>query len=149
MQPYRSFTTFSSAHCDDTGLVHPERYPELLNRVVEDWFDEALEFPFTEIHRQRIGIPTVELDYRIHRPGALGDRLAVTLAVTRLGERSLSLRIDGRRDEAPCLDADVALVWVSNSGGRLSSATIPGPLRERMRAFRTDDTAEPPGKVAQ
>lgn len=148
MQPYRSSVTFSSVHCDDTGLAHSERYPELLNRLVEDWFDEVLGFSFTEIHRQGgIGIPTVQLDYRIRRPAALGERLSLALAVTHVGERSLSLRIDGRRDGAPCLEAELALVWVKNAGGQLSSAAIPGPLRERMRAYRTD-AAGPPGGMA-
>lgn len=149
MKAYHSSVTFSSAHCDDTGLVHPERYPTLLNRVVEDWFGEALAFPFTELHLQNgIGIPTVQLDLRIHRPGVLGDKLTVTLAVSELGSRSLTLRIDGQ----PCFDADVVLVWVENDNGRLRSTPIPESLRERIQAYRVDtsgSTAETPKELAR
>src|SRR5699024_7214149 len=111
MQSYRSSTTICSAHCDDTGLVRAECYPVLLNRLVEDWFGGALACSFSQLHADDgAAIPTVEIDLQVERPGVLGQKIDLSLTVSRLGSRSLTLRING----APCFHADIVLVWMEN-----------------------------------
>ncbi|MEG1266654.1 MAG: acyl-CoA thioesterase, partial [Myroides sp.] len=47
-------------HTDFAGIVFYPRFLEMLNDLVEDWFDEALDRPFSKIHETN-GIPTVDL----------------------------------------------------------------------------------------
>ena len=47
-------------HVDYAGIVFYPRFLEMLNDLVEDWFEEALDRPFSKIHETN-GIPTVDL----------------------------------------------------------------------------------------
>ena len=90
---YRSRIQIRFAHCDPAGIVFYPRYFEMLNGVVEDWFAEELGFPFQEILKSGLGIPTVHLNVDFTAPSRLGDELGVTLAVTALGSSSVTIEV--------------------------------------------------------
>ena len=58
MTAYQREVLVRFAHCDPGGIVFYARYFEMINGVVEDWFEDALEASFSGLlyHRnsQRI-----------------------------------------------------------------------------------------------
>ena len=59
-QPFITTEKVRFQHVDYAGIVFYPRFLEMLNCLVEDWFAEALDRPFHQMH-QTNGIPTVDL----------------------------------------------------------------------------------------
>ena len=77
--------------CDPSGIAYFPSYLNILNGVVEEFWDR-LDFPWSEMIRsRRIGTPTVHLTADFVRPSIFGDTLAFALTVTKLGRSSLNL----------------------------------------------------------
>lgn len=121
--------------CDATATVHGWRYLEVVNRLIEDWF-ERVGHSFTDMHVSAdTGTPTTRLTLDVATPARLGETLELRLRLLRLGRSSLGFRVTGTCDGEPRLDAEATLVWVHNDRGRLVSCPIPEPLRGRMRTW--------------
>jgi 4-hydroxybenzoyl-CoA thioesterase len=61
-------------HVDYAGIVFYPRYFEMLNCILEDFYDEALGLPFNKMHETG-GIPTVDLKVKFIKPARLGEVL--------------------------------------------------------------------------
>ena len=107
-------------HIDYAGIVFYPRFLEMLNGLVEDWFEEALERPFSQMH-QTNGIPTVDLKIQFKKAARLGETLTKKLWVKELKSSSV---ICGFRFEDingnTCLEGEVTLVNVKISEDRES-----------------------------
>lgn len=122
--------------CDAAGIVFFPRYFEMLNDLVEDWFREALDWPFERMHgADRAGVPTADLQCRFVAPSRMGEVLTRELAVTRLGSSSCTLRVrflgaqhDGRADLRVAFTQ--RLVCVDTA--RMAPRPFPAPVREAM-----------------
>ena len=75
-------------HIDFAGIVFYPRYLEMLNALVEDWFEEALHRPFHKMHETN-GIPTVDLKVQFKKAARLGETLTKELWVKELRSSSL------------------------------------------------------------
>ncbi|MCA0201823.1 MAG: acyl-CoA thioesterase [Proteobacteria bacterium] len=121
-------------HVDAAGIVFYPRYYEMLNEVVERWFDEGLGTSFRDLHLvQKVGVPARNIAVDFLKASRLGDVLTFELQVQKVGRSSLTLKIDCWCDGAQRLSADLVLVCVSLSP--FATASIPAALRERMMAF--------------
>jgi 4-hydroxybenzoyl-CoA thioesterase len=132
--------------CDAAGIVFYPRLFLVVNRVVEDWFADALGVDFRTLHLERgLGIPTVEMHVRFLRAIRLGDRLDVALELRRLGSRAFTLGIDARCNDEACFAVESVLVCADLVDDGISSRTLPDDLRERMAVYlapgrdKTDD----------
>jgi 4-hydroxybenzoyl-CoA thioesterase len=107
-------------HIDYAGIVFYPRFLEMLNGLVEDWFEEALDRPFSKMHETN-GIPTVDLKVRFKKAARLGETLTKKLWVKELKSSSM---ICGFRfeDESgnTCLEGEVTLVNVKIAEDRNS-----------------------------
>jgi len=105
-------------HVDYAGIVFYPRFLEMLNDLVEDWFEEALERPFSKIHETN-GIPTVDLKVQFKKAARIGDLLTKKLWVIKLGGASMTC---GFRFEdaggSTCLEGEVTLVNVAIAENR-------------------------------
>ncbi|ALD90988.1 thioesterase superfamily protein [Cupriavidus gilardii CR3] len=125
--------------CDAAGIVFFPRYFEMLNDLVEDWFREALDWPFERMHgADRAGVPTADLQCRFVAPSRMGEVLTRELAVTRLGSSSCTLRVrflgaqhDGRAD----LRVEFSQRLVCVDTARMAPRPFPAPVREAMARF--------------
>ncbi len=122
-------------HCDPAGIVFYPRYFEMMNDLVEAWFDAALRRPFSRVHRHGAAVPTATITATFHAPSRHGDLLALTLAVTRLGGASMGLHMAASCEGQPRFDADSVLVNVGPDGRPLRwdddlRATIESLTRE-------------------
>lgn len=118
-------------HIDYAGIVFYPRFLEMLNALVEDWFEEALERPFSTIHETN-GIPTVDLKVQFKKAARLGETLTKYLWVKNLGGASVScgFRFDDG-DGKTCLEGEVTLVNVAISKDR--NAIKAEPFSEDMK----------------
>lgn len=107
-------------HIDYAGIVFYPRFLEMLNSLVEDWFEEALDRPFSKMH-QTNGIPTVDLKVQFKKAARLGEILTKKLWVKELKSSSLicGFRFEDE-SENTCLEGEVTLVNVKISEDRNS-----------------------------
>ena len=102
--------------CDAAGIVFYPQYFVMCNGMVEDWFNEGLGVEYAHlITQRRVGLPIVRLETDFTSPSHLGERVVLSLAVERLGSRSLTLRIacTGAADGRLRMSARLVLVVTS------------------------------------
>jgi 4-hydroxybenzoyl-CoA thioesterase len=117
-------------HCDPAGIVFYPRYFEMTNSVVENFFADEVGMSFAQMHNvgTRNGVPTVHLEADFMAPSRLGDKVAFTLIVRKLGSSSVAVEITGRMGEELRLRAQLTLVWIDN----MKAARWPEALRARL-----------------
>jgi len=104
-------------HVDYAGIVFYPRFLEMLNDLVEDWFEEALDRPFSKIH-QTNGIPTVDLKVQFKKAARIGETLTKHLWVKNLGGASVTCGFKFEDGNAKtCLEGEVTLVNVALNKG--------------------------------
>lgn len=117
-------------HCDPAGIVFYPRYFEMINSVVENFFEQVVGYSFARMHLDGAGngTPTVSLGCDFRAPSRLGEKLPFTLVVNAVGRSSLSLSISAALAGETRLEAKLTLVWIS--GGR--SAPWPDEIRMKL-----------------
>lgn len=140
------------ADCDPAGIVYFPRFLEMVNDLTEDWFGLGLGTPFNEFHLvQGHGVPLVNTKVDFLKACHLGERLALQLAIERLGHSSLVLAVRGHVDGEERLKLRHKVAVVSLEHRR--AIAIPEELRERMGRFLipgikpTSDPVAHDGKV--
>jgi len=99
-------------HIDYAGIVFYPRFLEMLNDLVEDWFEEALDRPFSKMHETN-GIPTVDLKIQFKNPARLGEVLTKKLWVIELRNSSILCGFQFVNEkEVTVLEGEVTLVNV-------------------------------------
>lgn len=107
-------------HTDFAGIVFYPRFLEMLNDLVEDWFDEALDRPFSKIHETN-GIPTVDLKVQFKNAARIGEVLTKKLWVKELKNSSVVCGFTfSNQDNKPVLEGEVTLVNVAIAEDRKS-----------------------------
>ena len=100
-------------HTDFAGIVFYPRFLEMLNDLVEDWFDEALDRPFSKIHETN-GIPTVDLKVQFKNAARIGEMLTKKLWVKELKSSSVVCGFHFiNQQEKTVLEGEVTLVNVA------------------------------------
>ncbi|MCB1385882.1 MAG: acyl-CoA thioesterase [Nitratireductor sp.] len=131
---YRRTVPVEFNHCDPAGIVFYPRYFEMTNSVVENFFAEVLNYPFSRIHLQeKSGLPTVHIEIDFRAPSRLGDRLDFTLEIVRVGQSSVHLVLQAGSGGQERLRMQSVLVWVSPAG---KAAPWPAEIQEKMKAFK-------------
>lgn len=127
------------AHCDPAGIGFYPRYVELINEVVEDWFNQAIGVSFRDFHEKHgLGLPTVRLEVEYMLPSHYGDVLSFTLTVLRIGTSSMSIEICASAHDRMRLRAELTVVLASMA--EVKAIPITGEWRERFARF----LVEPP-----
>ena len=122
-------------HCDAAGIVYFPRYYDLLNGVVEDWWDH-LGLPWSAlIGQRRIGMPTAQLDASFVAPSRLGEQLRFELRVLRLGRSSLQLEHQVVGPEASLRVRFLQRIVVTSLDTHRPIAW-PDDLREAIQGFK-------------
>lgn len=124
-------------HVDYAGIVFYPRFLEMLNDLVEDWFEEALDRPFSKIHETN-GIPTVDLKVQFKKAARLGEILTKSLWVKNIGGASLLCGFKFEDEEGKtCLEGEVTLVNVAfkdNRGG-IKAEIFSEEMKEKISKF--------------
>jgi 4-hydroxybenzoyl-CoA thioesterase len=127
-------TTFSRerlirfSHCDPAGIVFYPQYFVMFNGLVEDWVEEGLDIGYRKlVLDRRIGLPTVHLEADFTAVSNMGDRVTLSLAVERIGTRSITLKM--RCDGSDGQRMAVRQVLVTTSLDTHRAVDIPADLR--------------------
>lgn len=121
-------------HCDPAGIVFYPRYFEMINSVVEDWFDKVLHHDFNLLHIQNgTGVPTVSIDTQFYAPSRLGEVLAFELVIQAVGHSSLTIQIIASCGEQQRLKSCLTLVFMDLSSGQSM------PWTDAIRQHFTDE----------
>jgi 4-hydroxybenzoyl-CoA thioesterase len=112
-QPFIKQEKIRFQHVDYAGIVFYPRFLEMLNCLVEDWFEEALDRPFSKMHETN-GIPTVDLKIQFKKAARLGEILTKKLWVKNLGSASIlcGFKFEDQHGKT-CLEGEVTLVNVA------------------------------------
>lgn len=123
--------TIRFRHTDFAGIVFYPRFLEMWNDLVEDWFAEALERPFSAIHKSN-GVPTVDLKVRFLAAARIGDVLQKHLWVVKLGKSSVTLGFRFEHVAGPIvLEGEATLVNVLLNKGE--GGLVSQPFSEEMQ----------------
>ena len=125
-------------HVDYAGIVFYPRFLEMLNDLVEDWFEEALDRPFSKIHETN-GIPTVDLKVQFKKAARLGEILTKDLWVIRLGGSSINCGFRFSDEHGiTCLEGEVTLVNVEFIEGRdqIKSAPFNEEIKRKIEKYQ-------------
>jgi 4-hydroxybenzoyl-CoA thioesterase len=124
-------------HIDYAGIVFYPRFLEMLNDLVEDWFEEALERPFSKMHETN-GIPTVDLKVQFKNAARIGEILTKSLWVIHLGEASVTcgFRFEDATGKT-CLEGEVTLVnvGISDDRGTIKSETFNEDMKGKISKY--------------
>ncbi|MCB1930562.1 MAG: acyl-CoA thioesterase [Rhodocyclaceae bacterium] len=105
--------------CDPAGIVFYPQYLVLCNETVEDWFAQAHGVDFYDLHAElHRGVPMRHLEADFLAPSVHGESLRFSLVVEKMGERSLTIRIEARHGAQLRFVARQTLVWADVSGPR-------------------------------
>lgn len=130
------------SECDPAGIVFYPQYFVMFNNLLESWIDALLpDLGFSGlIAERRVGLPTVHMDAEFHAISRMGDDVSLSLEVTHLGQKSLTL-------ELTCSGADgvvrmrAAQVLVTTSLESHRSIAIPDNLRQALSAGISEESA--------
>lgn len=121
-------------HCDPAGIVFYPRYFEMVNDLVEDWFNE-LGMPFSEMHKSH-GVPTVEVSGKFLKPGRQNDLMKKRLRVSKIGNSSVTLEYDFINERGETLfQGKAVLVFVELNEGQLKSVPWTEELLSKMKKY--------------
>jgi 4-hydroxybenzoyl-CoA thioesterase len=136
MSTYVTTRTVRFSHCDPAGIIFYPRYFDLIHEAKEDWFDEALGWPFAHmLGTMQQGFPIVRLEADFRGPSRMGEELAIALTVPAVGGSSLHLHYAVTCIGEPRLDVRTVVVHIDLATGKPLS--IGEDLRERIERFRT------------
>jgi 4-hydroxybenzoyl-CoA thioesterase len=118
-------------HIDYAGIVFYPRFLEMLNDLVEDWFEEALDRPFSKMHETN-GIPTVDLKVQFKNAARIGETLSKKLWVAQLKSSSIVCGFQfTNQEDKTVLEGEVTLVNVKIQEDRQSIKAE--PFNEEMK----------------
>ena len=140
MSAYQREVLVRFAHCDPAGIVFYARYFEMINGVVEDWFEDALETSFSGLlfHRN-LATPTVHFNVDFTGRSVMGDRLTFETTVTRFGTSSFDLKHDVSCQGELRMRVHQTLLFTDANAN--SSHPIPEDLKRRMERYYVPEKA--------
>lgn len=136
-QPFIKKEKVRFQHVDYAGIVFYPRFLEMLNCLVEDFYEEALGQPFKNIHKTG-GVPTVDLKVQFRKAARLGDELTKSLWLKEIKNSSMlcGFRFE-HEDGATCLEGEVTLVRVDFTDDRqgIKASPFPEEMRQKLETF--------------
>ena len=121
-------------HTDPAGILFYPRYFEMLNQVMEEWFEQALEYDYKSMTmRDKNGIPAVHVEADFKSPSELGDVIEFGLVVEHLGRSSCRVRVEGACNGTARLTARLTVAFASMTERKAKS--WPAEVKERMEKF--------------
>jgi 4-hydroxybenzoyl-CoA thioesterase len=129
-------------HIDYAGIVFYPRFLEMLNDLVEDWFEEALDRPFSKMHETN-GIPTVELKVQFKNAARIGEILSKKLWVAEVKSSSIVCGFQfTNQEDKTVLEGEVTLVNVKIQEDRQSIKAEPfnEEIKEKIKIYELQIT---------
>jgi 4-hydroxybenzoyl-CoA thioesterase len=136
--PFRVRRLVRLADCDPVGVVYFPRYFDLFHGLIEDWFGQCLGLDYWRLLREdRLAFPVAHAEADYLASCRMGEEIGLELSIERLGERSLTLRIDvlGPADGAVRVKGRLVTVATDLAAG--TSVPIPQDLRAVFQRYQS------------
>lgn len=139
--PYHYDRTLHWGDTDAARIVYTGNYFPLCLEAIEGWFRHVLEVDWFEMNiNLGIGTPFVHAEVDINKPLTPQNQLRMSVYVERLGNKSLTFRVEGLRD--PHIDTDSAFTGTFTccftQTDTFTSTVIPRNFRERIERYRKE-----------
>ena len=96
MPAYKYVHEVMLGDCEPSGIVFLPRYFDMVHTVLENWLDEALDWPMSQVQgSDGLALPFVDIRAEFPAPSRLGDRLTWRLSVRDVGRSSMWLEFIG------------------------------------------------------
>ena len=119
---------------DIAGIIYFGAYVRFIELAETELFRE-LGFPFAKVFEQLdIWLPRVHLDFDFCRPARMDDELIVRTRVAKIGNSSITLKIDVHDAATDAVDASCTLIVATVDRGKMKSLPIPRELRDALAA---------------
>ena len=126
--------------CDPARIVFYPRYFEMMNDLVETFFDEAIGWSFGAMHvEDGLGVPLGQIEARFTAPSRLGDVLDWRLSLSRLGGATADLVMVAEGAGVQRLRATGTLVCVDINA--MKSHRWPDRIRARLTDYLEETAA--------
>ena len=118
---------------DMAKIVYYPQFWDLAHRFYEESWEYSCGMHYNEILREyKIGFPLVHSEANFRHPLAYGDTVYCTITVPKIGETSITWRIEFRnQDGTLCWSADQVTVCVDMSDVK-KKITVPHWMREGL-----------------
>jgi 4-hydroxybenzoyl-CoA thioesterase len=134
---FRASAKIRFGDCDPAGIVFFPNWFVLASAAIEDLFHERLGIGFHALHAGRgIGTGFVHAAATFMRPGLMGDTVALTPLVRRVGGASYALDLHIHRGEEELVRLD--LVTATTNLASRSSVPVPDDLRAALMHYRSE-----------
>lgn len=132
---YRAPQRVRFSDCDPAGIVFFAAWFAMANAAIEDFFTDALGLDYHGLHAERrVGTGFAHAEADFFRPGLMGDRIAITPLVERIGNASYTLRVHVHRGEDELVR--LHLVTATTNLDARRSIPVPPDLRAALEAYR-------------
>ena len=134
--------------CEPSGIVFLPRYFEMVHTVIENWLDEALDWPMSQIQgSDGLSLPFVNISAEFPAPSRLGDRLTWRLYVRELRRSSLWLELTATTGAESRVTITGTLVL--SEAVALRTRRWPDTIAERVKDYLVAPDAKSGKKVAE
>jgi len=134
--------------CEPSGIVFLPRYFDMVHTVIENWLDEALDWPMSQIQgSDGLSLPFVNISAEFPAPSRLGDRLIWRLSVRELGRSSIWLELSATTGAERRVSITGTLVL--SEAVALRTRRWPDAIAERVKDYMIAPDAEAGKKVAE
>ena len=130
------------SHCDSAGIVFHPHYFTMFNGLIEDFFGEVVEKPFTEIIRSGLVLPVAGIHCNFLKPCKAGDLCRASLWIEKLGFSSVRFAMVLMRGQTECVRLTETMVCVSEAKG-FKPVALPEAFREKMLPYVLEENATP------
>lgn len=121
--------------CDPAGIGFYPRILMMVNRLIEDFFAEALDCPWPRLHgHEKRAVPTVRLEVDFKAPLRQGDALELELAVIRVGERAFTVAVTGSVGGSEKFAVTQVLAYTT-AGPEVAAQPMPDGLKAGLADF--------------
>lgn len=132
---FRAHQKIRFGDCDPAGIVFFAAWFTMANAAIEDFFEAALGLDFHALHAERrIGTGFAHAEADFLKPGLMGDRIALTPLVTRIGGASYALTMHIHRAETELVR--LHLVSATTDLDARRAVTLPDDLRAALARYQ-------------
>lgn len=135
MATFRKTVPVRFEDCDPAGIGFYPRILMMVNRLVEDFFAEALEHPWPRLHGvDKRAVPTVRLVVDFTGPVRQGDALDLELRVLKVGNSAFTLAVTGAVGAAEKFAVTQVLAYAS-AEPEVAAKPMPEPLKAALGRY--------------
>lgn len=120
---------------DAARIVYTGKIVDYILEAIDHFMREVVQLPWFELNvDHQMGTPFVSVHYDIYAPLTPRGELECRVYVTKLGNSSVSFRVEiDNHEGVRCVDAATVNVFVNNQ--TMTKISIPEPYRGRIAAY--------------